>query len=224
VTPPPKTWVYLYRTAGMSLSDVCPALLELTTSTVRCTLTSKAGYSRWLAKRLGIPDLEQRLNAGEHVTVFEFPRNGYHITWPKLATGTLFKISQGAAPDWIVGFNPPRNQSSATVVDSHIAGEPGVGGALGDAFLAADVVGDAASLVGYFRGGDTRKQWRQALDPTGQHIPSNPQRPNTASAGPQQPPSTLPPPGWYPDPADARAQRYWDGRQWTSSAQPRPWA
>ena len=26
---------------------------------------------------------------------------------------------------------------------------------------------------------------------------------------------TLPPPGWYPDPGDARRQRHWDGRQWT---------
>lgn len=25
----------------------------------------------------------------------------------------------------------------------------------------------------------------------------------------------MPPPGWYPDPRDHAAQRYWDGRQWT---------
>ena len=28
---------------------------------------------------------------------------------------------------------------------------------------------------------------------------------------------TLLPPGWYPDPSGAQAQRYWDGRQWTAS-------
>lgn len=28
-------------------------------------------------------------------------------------------------------------------------------------------------------------------------------------------PSGLPPMGWYPDPADARLERYWDGMQWT---------
>jgi Protein of unknown function (DUF2510) len=28
------------------------------------------------------------------------------------------------------------------------------------------------------------------------------------------------PPGWYPDPSGAQAQRYWDGRQWTASVQP----
>ncbi len=31
----------------------------------------------------------------------------------------------------------------------------------------------------------------------------------------------LAPPGWYPDPADARAWRYWDGARWTSTPQPR---
>jgi hypothetical protein len=31
---------------------------------------------------------------------------------------------------------------------------------------------------------------------------------------------TLPPPGWYPDPAgDPRRQRHWDGRQWTEQWQ-----
>jgi hypothetical protein len=31
---------------------------------------------------------------------------------------------------------------------------------------------------------------------------------------------TLPPPGWYPDPAgDPRRQRHWDGRQWTEQRQ-----
>jgi hypothetical protein len=33
-------------------------------------------------------------------------------------------------------------------------------------------------------------------------------------------PPTLPPPGWYPDPSGAQAQRHWDGRQWTASMQP----
>lgn len=34
-----------------------------------------------------------------------------------------------------------------------------------------------------------------------------------------QPPNP-PPPGWYPDPADGRVQRWWDGRQWTEHHQP----
>lgn len=34
----------------------------------------------------------------------------------------------------------------------------------------------------------------------------------TPVAAPRQ---VLPPPGWYPDPTDPRAQRYWDGQSWT---------
>ncbi len=32
--------------------------------------------------------------------------------------------------------------------------------------------------------------------------------------------SSLPPPGWYPDPGDTSLQRYWDGRSWTASTAP----
>ena len=30
-----------------------------------------------------------------------------------------------------------------------------------------------------------------------------------------------PPAGWYPDPGDARALRYWDGAAWTAHVAPR---
>lgn len=33
-------------------------------------------------------------------------------------------------------------------------------------------------------------------------------------------PAPLPPPGWYPDPADPRGWRWWDGRGWTPYAAP----
>ena len=200
VTPPPRTQVYLYPRAGLrGFSGVSSALLELTDSMVRCTLIGKAGYSGWIAKRLQMPDLKERLKAGQHVSVFEFPRNAYQIQWPALAAGTAFKISQGGA-DWVVGFNPPRGTSPDNVIAAEMQVE---------------------RVAGLFSGADARKQWRQALDPTGQHVPSSYQRPYAAPAAPRpQTPPTLPPPGWYPDPTNARAQRYWDGTRWTSFAQP----
>ncbi len=170
LTTPPQTWVYLYRSYiradRIGFSKISSALLELTDSTVRCTLTSKAGYSRWLETRLHVPDLKERLSVGEHVTVFDFLYNGYRISWPTFFGGTVFQISRGDAPGWIVGVLPPR-------------GRAGVRG-----------------MVRFFSEVDVRKQWRQALDPTGQHVENSRQRPYAAFAAPQQrPPSTLPPPG-----------------------------
>lgn len=36
-------------------------------------------------------------------------------------------------------------------------------------------------------------------------------------------PSQLPPPGWYPDPADPAGRRYWDGRRWTEHTLASAW-
>jgi hypothetical protein len=230
VTPPPKTVVYLLRNAiAGNMYDIPAALLEVTDSTVRCTLTDTAGYSDWLARRLDIPDLKARLTAGEQVTVFRFPRTGYRIKWFKISLGTAFKIGEGDSPDWVVDLIDPRKRgpAEAVVVGGEVAVDSGAIGAVGDAAVLA---ADALSLVGYSHslGGDARKQWHQALDPTGHYVPSSSQPPETTVAAPQQTPSTLPPPawhpdpahppaGWYPDPLDTRRHRYWDGAQWTSS-------
>ena len=87
------------------------ARLELTERTIRCTLVrkQKLKHAGWLAERLQIPDLKERVGAGEQVTVFEFPRDGYHIKWPKLSAGTLFEISGPSSPPWIVSFGMPRD-------------------------------------------------------------------------------------------------------------------
>jgi uncharacterized RDD family membrane protein YckC len=36
-------------------------------------------------------------------------------------------------------------------------------------------------------------------------------------------PAPQPPPGWYPDPANPAATRYWDGTRWTAQTQPPPY-
>jgi hypothetical protein len=200
-TPPPQTEVWLYHTDHLNnwsyrYCRASRALLELTESTVRCTLYK--GYSRWLARRIDVPDLKKRLRAGEPVTAFEFRYHGYHIKWPGLFWGTLFEISQGDGPKWALG----------------LVARYGI-------YPTIDGINQTIAL---FSEGDVRRQWRQALDPTGQHVGSGLPRPYAAAAAPRQwTASTLPPPGWYPDPADARAQRYWDGTRWTSLAQPRPY-
>jgi hypothetical protein len=120
------------------------ARLELTDRTVRCTLLrkQKLKHAGWLAQRLQIPDLKERVTTGEQVTVFEFPRDGYHIKWPKLSTGTLFEISEPSSPQWIVSFGMPRDYEH-------------------ESFFA---FWDFLML-------EERREWRQALDPTQSNVP-----------------------------------------------------
>jgi hypothetical protein len=88
------------------------AELQLTDATVRCILKGSSGYAGWLAARLRIPDLKERLAAGQQVVVFEYPRNGYQTKWPKIAAGTAFQISLGESP-WSVSFVTPGVGSAA---------------------------------------------------------------------------------------------------------------
>ena len=122
VTPPPRTGAYLLHSLGfVNVFNIPTGELELTNSTVRFTLTSPAGYAGWIAERLRIPDLNQRLKAGQHVTVFEYHRNGCSINWPKTSMGSVFQISRGNDPSWIVGFL-----------------RPGRGGVIGLAYIVAE--------------------------------------------------------------------------------------
>lgn len=109
ISPPPRTPMSLYPGgyfgAGIQFAY---AELELTDRALRCLLTDKTGYEPWLEQRLHIPDLKQRLRAGQPVLVFEFLYGSYDIQWRKGSFGSEFNISQGGASPWRVAlFRPP---------------------------------------------------------------------------------------------------------------------
>ncbi len=149
-TPPPQTESYLLRRrprlgafAGLNpfffgdLLERPLARLELTDRTVRCTLRKqKLKHAGWLAQRLQMPDLAERVHAGQEVTVFEMPRGAYNIKWPKLGMGTVFEISEPSSSPWIVSFGIPRDYEK----DSYLAFYD-------------------------FVNSDERRQWREALSP-----------------------------------------------------------
>jgi hypothetical protein len=156
-TPPPRTDLYLLRRrprlgvfAGLNpffVGDLIErplARLELTDRTVRCTVVSgqKLKHAGWLAQRLQIPDLKERVSGGEQITAFEFPSDGYHINWPRLGMGTVFEISEPSAPPWIVSFGLPRDYEQSSWL----------------AFFD-------------FLNVPERRQWREALSPTGGRQP-----------------------------------------------------
>jgi hypothetical protein len=110
LAPPPRTELYLYDALLGSLI----AQLELTDRTMRCTVNGTRGYAHWLAKRLEIPDLKERLEAGQQVTVFEFPHHDCDIWLPEWGPrGAYFQVSQGDAPLWILFFSKPGDLSGS---------------------------------------------------------------------------------------------------------------
>lgn len=103
-----------------SLADVRRrplARLELTDRTVRCTLVTRNKLKRtgWLADRLGISDLAERVSAGNEVPVFEFARGTYQITWPTLGMGTVFEITDASSDPWVVTFGKPQDFSHVSL-------------------------------------------------------------------------------------------------------------
>lgn len=168
-TPPPQTEAYLFhhRPRFGVFSGVNPfawpvrgrpmVLLQLTDQTVRCVLMGgRFGGARWLADRLGKPELGKPLASVAPVTVFEFPRNGYEIDWPKLDMNTLFEIGEPGSRRWTVSFTQTRNYD---------AGTSGSGW-----WAAVSILFDSQSILQESATSDVRQQWRQALDPGRQGV------------------------------------------------------
>jgi hypothetical protein len=158
-TSPPRTQAFLFhhRPRFGVFSGINPfawplrgrprVALELTDQSVRCTVV--AGHARWLAERLQLPDLKERVKT-EQVTVFEFARNGYEINWPKYDMGTLFQIGEPGATPWTVSFTHIRNY----------------GGEIGTSWW--DIINmlmNSQSILHEGAGRGVRGEWRQALDP-----------------------------------------------------------
>ena len=100
--PPPRTHVYLLENRANSIFT--NATLELTDTTLRCTLKE---HSRWVQKELGITDLKERLAAGESVSAFEFSRDHLNIKWLKQFMGGGFQVSEGDSRRWLVSLVYP---------------------------------------------------------------------------------------------------------------------
>lgn len=170
-TPPPRTQLHLFHHRprfgvfsrfnffAIQLRGQPLVTLELTDQSVRCSVQGKSsGHPRWLTKRLQMPDLKERLQAGP-VTVFEFPRNGYEITWPKYDFGTLFQIGEPGASPWTLSFNNGKDYSHDLGLDW---------------WRLINLAGDLSSLTQEGATAPIRAQWRQALDPQGRYAPNAP--------------------------------------------------
>jgi hypothetical protein len=161
-TPPPRTEAYLLhhrpRFGVFSRFNILAypfrgrplVALELNDQSVRCTILGRVeSHPRWLAKRLGMPDLKERVKSGQ-VTVFELPRHGYEITWPKYDFGTLFQIGAPGDQPWTVAFNHGRDYTDDFGFDW---------------WNIASAFADLQSLISEGRTHPARDQWRQALKP-----------------------------------------------------------
>lgn len=152
-TPPPMTDVYLLRRrpmlsvfwglpyAGLLHRGSPPiARLEITDQTVRCTLVDKSGHAGWLARRLHVPDLKKRLKNGEPVTVFEFPRDDYEVSWPDFSLGNLCEIRHRQGEPWFISFTLPADYEDFDFIRYFHA-------------------------IRAFQTRAVRRQWRDALEP-----------------------------------------------------------
>jgi hypothetical protein len=96
------TKVYLLQSRANSI--YADGELELTATTLRCRVTGHAG---WPAKELRIPDLKERLAAGEAMTAFEFRRDGLKVEVAQAVTRWRFRVSHDGGRAWTVSLIHP---------------------------------------------------------------------------------------------------------------------
>jgi hypothetical protein len=99
---PPRTDAYLLQTR--TNPNFATAELELTDQSLVCRVT---GHTGWLAKTLDLPDLKDRLNAGETITAFVIPCDGLSVKWLKQYLGGGFKVTDTKGRQWIVSLIYP---------------------------------------------------------------------------------------------------------------------
>lgn len=101
-SPPPTTKAYLLQNRTNAYFATCE--LELTASTLRCRVTSDTG---WVAERLDIPDLGQRLAAREPVLAFDFQRGRMRLTWLRQFFRGGFTVGEPGSRTWLVSLVNP---------------------------------------------------------------------------------------------------------------------
>jgi hypothetical protein len=99
---PPRTDAYLLN--SRTNPNFATAELELTDQFLVCRVTGHAG---WLEKALDLPDLKDRLKAGEAITAFTIPRDRLSVKWLKQFLGGGFKVTDTEGKKWIVSLTYP---------------------------------------------------------------------------------------------------------------------
>ncbi len=99
---PPKTKAYLLKSRGNSWW--VNVELQLTDTHLRCVACE---YSKWVDEELGLTDYKAKLDSGEPVVIFDFPRDQLTIKWLRQFFRGGFEVSQGDSRRWLVALIYP---------------------------------------------------------------------------------------------------------------------
>lgn len=82
--------------------------LTLDEGRITFTLDAEAADASlgWLAKELGVDDLEARIEAGEEVVAFDYDLSDCAVTWPITGGGAMM-IVRTPTRKWVVSYDYP---------------------------------------------------------------------------------------------------------------------